>query len=86
MPKPDRSILEMALIGYAEQGRQIAIAIASIRSQLGVRSTRAAASITSDGAKPKRRLSAAARKRSAAAQKKRWAEHRKRIASQSKGE
>jgi hypothetical protein len=73
MPKQlDHSTLEMALVGYAEQCRQIENAIAAIRGQLGVQSTKAA-STTTDGAKPKRRLSAAARKRIAAAQKKPWA-------------
>jgi hypothetical protein len=66
----DHFLLEMALIGYAEQRREIESAIAALRSQLGTRSTPAAA----DGAKPKRKLSAAARKRIAAAQKKRWME------------
>jgi hypothetical protein len=63
----------MALIGYAEQGRQIENSIAEIKSQLGIRSTRAAASTTTDGVQPKRRMSASARKRIALAQKKRWA-------------
>ena len=71
MPKQqDTSILEMALVGYAEQRREIEDAIAAIRSQLGDRST----SIDTDGAKPKRKLSAAARKRIATAQKARWKE------------
>jgi hypothetical protein len=66
-------VLELALVGYTEQCRQIENAIAAIRSQLGVRSTKAAASVTSDGARPKRQMSAAARKRIADAQRKRWA-------------
>jgi hypothetical protein len=71
MPKQlDPAILEMALIGYAEQRREIENAIAAIRSQMGKRST----PITTDGAKAKRKLSVAARKRIASAQKKRWKE------------
>jgi hypothetical protein len=73
MPKLDRSTLEMALVGYAEQRHKIQNAIAEIRSQLEGRSTKAAASVTTDGAQPKLRMSAAARKRIALAQKKRWA-------------
>ena len=74
MPKLDHSILEMALVGYTQQCRQIETAIAGIQSQLGGRSTtKAVASITNDGPPPKRRMSAAARKRIAAAQKRRWA-------------
>lgn len=73
MPRLDRSTLEMALVGYAEQYRKIETAIAAIRSELGGRSTKAASSISANGAEPKRRLSAAARKRIALAQKKRWA-------------
>jgi hypothetical protein len=72
MPQLDPSVLEMALVGYAEQSRKIETAIAEIRTQLGGRTTKAAA-IMADGAKPKRRLSAAARKLIALAQKKRWA-------------
>ena len=71
MPKQvDLSIVEMALIGYAEQRREIENAIAAIRSQLGGRSTPNA----TDGAKPGRKLSVAARKRIAKAQKTRWKE------------
>jgi hypothetical protein len=71
MPKQlDNSLLEMALIGYAEQRREIENAIAAIRSQLRERST----PVATDGARPRRKLSAAARKRIAAAQKKRWKE------------
>ena len=74
MPKPlDRSVLEMALIGYQRSLENIQEKIADIQRQLGVRPTKAAASVTTGEAKPKRRMSAGARKRIALAQKKRWA-------------
>ena len=73
MPKLDRSTLEMALVGYEAESQKIQNAMSAIRSQLRMRSTKPAASVMTAGAKPKRRLSAAARKRIAAAQKKRWA-------------
>jgi hypothetical protein len=80
MPKqPDPSLLEMALVGYAEQRREIENAIAAIRSQLGERSK----PTTAHGAGPKRKLSVAARKRIATAQKKRWKEfHQQRAEAQ----
>lgn len=73
MPQLDSSILEMALVGYTQRCREIQTAISAIRGQLGMHSTKVGASTTTDGAKPKRRLSAAARKRIATAQKRRWA-------------
>ena len=72
----DSSILEAALIGYQLQRDRIDKAIAELRQKLG---GKAASAISSDGQRPKRKMSAAARKRIAAAQKKRWAEfHKKR--------
>jgi hypothetical protein len=74
MPKQlDRSILEMALIGYRRSLENIEEKIADIQRQLGTRPAKAAASVTTAGAKPKRQMSAVARKRIALAQKKRWA-------------
>ena len=74
MPKQlDRSILEMALIGYQRSLENIEAKIADIQRQLGIRSPKAAPSVATDEAKPKRRMSAGARKRIALAQKKRWA-------------
>jgi hypothetical protein len=74
MPKQlDRSVLEMALIGYQRSLENIEEKIADIQRQLGIRPPKAAASVTTGGAKPKRRMSAVARKRIALAQKRRWA-------------
>jgi hypothetical protein len=74
MPKQlDRSVLEMALIGYQRSLENIQEKIADIQRQLGIRPAKAAASVTTGGAKPKRKMSAVARKRIALAQKKRWA-------------
>jgi hypothetical protein len=75
MPKPlDRSVLEMALIGYQRSLENIQEKMADIQRQLGARPAKAAASVTTGEAKPKRQMSAGARKRIALAQKKRWAE------------
>jgi hypothetical protein len=72
----DSSLLEAALIGYQLQRDRIDKAIAELRQRLSGKTVPA---ISSDGARPKRKMSAAARKRIAAAQKKRWAEfHKKR--------
>jgi hypothetical protein len=61
----------MALIGYEAELRKIDDKIAEIQKQLGGRTKAVAA--PADGAKPRRRMSASARKRIVAAQKKRWA-------------
>jgi hypothetical protein len=71
----DSSLLEAALIGYQLQRERIDKAIAELRQRLGGKTVPA---ISSDGVRPKRKMSAAARKRIAAAQKKRWAEFHKR--------
>src|SRR5579862_9250293 len=70
MPKPHASLLQAALVGYEHQLQTIREQMASIRNQLGHRTT-----VSSDGAKPKvrRRISAAGRRRIAAAQRARWA-------------
>jgi hypothetical protein len=74
MPKQlDRSILEMALIGYQRSLENTQAKIADIQRQLGIRSPKAAPAVAAGEAKPKRRMSAGARKRIALAQKKRWA-------------
>ena len=74
MPKQlDRSVLEMALIGYQRSLENIQEKIADIQRQLGIRPAIAAAPVTAGGAKPRRQMSAVARKRIALAQKKRWA-------------
>jgi hypothetical protein len=67
----DGSILEMALVGYAAELRNIEGKMAAIRKQLGGRVSITSLSF-SGGAGPKRQMSAAARKRIALAQKKRW--------------
>ena len=74
MPKQlDRSILEMALIGYQRSLENTQAKIADIQRKLGIRSPKAAPAVAASEAKPKRRMSAGARKRIALAQKKRWA-------------
>ena len=74
MPKQlDRSVLEMALIGYQRALDRIEGKIADLQRRLGARPARAAASAAAGDAKPKRQMSAAARKRIAFAQKRRWA-------------
>jgi regulator of replication initiation timing len=81
----DTDILTMALRGYEQEIEKIQQKIATIRAQLrGKASAKQAAVI--EEPKPKRRLSAAARKRISAAQRKRWAEHRKKMAQASKAE
>ena len=75
MPRQiDHSILEMALIGYEAERRKIEEAIAAIQGELGAGSRRAIPAVEGAAPKPRRTMSAAARKRIAAAQKKRWAE------------
>jgi hypothetical protein len=65
------SILEMALVGFQQKHAEVTESITNIQRQLGTRPI--SARVQSDGVKPKRTMSAAARKRIAAAQKKRWA-------------
>ncbi len=72
--------LQMALVGYQIERQKIEDKIKSIEAQLGGRKAPQAAANGNAADRPKRVLSAAARRRIAAAQKKRWAEHRKRLA------
>jgi len=76
---PDRTLLEMALVGFEAEKARIATAMAAIRAQLGQRGPGRlkAGSDENALAQRKRTLSAAARKRIAAAQKKRWAAFKK---------
>jgi hypothetical protein len=77
---PDLATLEMALVGYQLERQKIDEKIREIERQLkGRRSSSTVSEETKKGPRPKRVLSAAARRRIAAAQKKRWAEHRKRM-------
>ena len=70
----DLETLQAALIGYQTEQDRITKAIADLQAQLkGGKAPARAGRAT----KPKRKLSAAARKRIAAAQKKRWAEYHK---------
>ena len=82
--RPDKSILEAALQGLEAQRDKLEEQISQVRGMLGrgpgrpAKNTRVAAASGSDGStRPKRVLSAEARKRIAAAQKKRWAAYRK---------
>ena len=68
----DNSLLTAALVGYEIQLQKIQNAIAEIRNQLGHESTGSKATVV-NGTKPRRHMSAAARKRIAAGQRKRWA-------------
>lgn len=75
MPKQlDSSILQMALIGYQRSLENIETKISELQNRLGGRAAKPAASETTDGGKPRRKMSGAARKRIADAQKKRWKE------------
>lgn len=83
---PDLATLEMALVGYQLERQKIDEKIREIERQLKGRKT--SSTVGEEGrkaARPKRVLSAAARRRIAAAQKKRWAEHRKRMTQAAKG-
>ena len=69
----DRSVLEMALVGYEAERRKIEEKIAEIRRLLGVTPH---VDPPKQAFQPKRILSEEARKRIAAAQRKRWREFR----------
>src|SRR5215813_8145502 len=71
--KIDSSVLEMTLVGYEAKLQKLQERINAIREQIGVRSNGAKALTSTDGTKPKRVLSAAAKKRIAIAQRKHWA-------------
>ena len=68
-------MLRMALIGYEVEQHKIDEKIAEIRNELGGRAQRheLSVSVTTDGAKPRRKMSASAKARIVAAQRKRWA-------------
>lgn len=78
---PHRDILEAALQGLEAQKEKLEEQISQVRGLLGKQPKRAvksaAASSLAASGRPKRVLSAEARKRIAAAQKKRWAAYRK---------
>jgi len=76
------SFLHAALEGLELQKKRVEEQIAQVRSLLGRRGPKKAASAGSAATStaPKRVLSEAARKRIAAAQKKRWAAYRKQTA------
>lgn len=81
--------LRMALVGYQLEIEKIENAISDLRSRLGQSARTSASSAAQPSApqasasqgsgRPKRTMSAAARRRIAAAQRKRWAEHRRRL-------
>lgn len=79
----DPAFLAAALEGLESQKRRLDDQIAEVRRLLGGGAARKAAKaapvVSADGAvaKPRRQMSASARKRIAEAQKKRWAEYRK---------
>lgn len=78
MPRQnDTTLLQMALVGYEAERRNIKGKIAEIQRRLKGRSGRADTVGAPAPTGPGRKMSAAARKRIAAAQKKRWAEYRK---------
>ncbi len=76
MPKPNLApeIFAAALQGLEAQRARIDAQIAEVRRMLGARPQQGVAK--PEVARPKRKLSAAARKRIAKAQKKRWVEWR----------
>lgn len=83
----DRTMLEMALVGYEVERQKIEEKISSLRGQLGVRAPARKSAARARGAKTAKKkspLSAAARKRISAAQTRRWAEHRKKVAQEGK--
>jgi hypothetical protein len=67
----DPELLKAALVGYEHERSVIVEKIAEIRRQVG------AAAPSTNGAKPGRQMSAAARRRIADAQRKRWAAYHK---------
>lgn len=73
----DKTLLQMAVIGYEAELQRIQEKIAEIQARLN--GSRTGNAVPAPMGKSRRgRMSAAARKRIAAAQKKRWAEYRKR--------
>jgi hypothetical protein len=72
----DRSVLEMALVGYEAERRKIEEKIEEIQRQLGGRIKGTTPAASTDGARAKRGISVAGRRRIAEAQKQRWATFR----------
>ena len=75
----NRETLQAALAGYKIEHERITQAMADIRARIkgGKASASSGVGHTAGTTKPKRTISAAARKRMAAAQKKRWAAYHK---------
>ena len=71
-PKLTKEILAAAISGFEAQKRRIDAQIAGIRAMLSGNVTEPAA-VPGSSERPKRRMSAAARRKIAAAQRKRWA-------------
>jgi hypothetical protein len=87
-PSSDPTMLAMALVGYEVEKQKIEEKIREIRARLGggkAAGRGAAPAPAKAGGRPKRTLSAGARRRIAAAQRKRWAAHRKKLAQNPKG-
>ncbi len=68
----DKSLLEAALIGYRVERARLTQTIADLEARIG-----GGASSNPPAKRPKRKMSAAARKRIGAAQRKRWTAFRK---------
>lgn len=81
----DPATLAMALVGYDIEKQKVEEKIREIRAQLAGVKTGAKAAANGGAPRPRRTLSAAARKRIAEAQRKRWAEQHKRMAQAGKG-
>ena len=78
-PSVDKSVLEMALVGYQAELAKVTAAIAGIQAQLGQRGPgrpKAAAPAARPAAPMKRTMSASARARIGAAQRARWAAYK----------
>ena len=71
LPKLTKEIITAAIDGFEEQKRRIDGQIAELRAQLS--GGQAAERVPESSARPRRRMSAAARKKIAIAQRKRWA-------------
>jgi hypothetical protein len=69
----DHGVLEMALVGYQLQRKEIDAAISEILAELGQGDARRSPATTEPATLRRKRFSSASRKRMAAAQKKRWA-------------
>jgi hypothetical protein len=81
----DRTILQMALVGYQVEKEKVEKRIYELQSLLkGRRSGSPSVGAGTAHSPVKRAMSDAARHRIAAAQRKRWAEHRRRKAREAK--